>query len=360
MNDVKVTIWERNIRHKVRFYLCYTYDGKRHRDLLPIPSISEKDRHGLIEGRALAGTFLIEKQQQLKAAMLGQPLQSDMYLTEWMRIVADRATARQREGVHRHTWGRTILLTAEIIEQWRGKVTVSRVNRQFCSDFALHLHTLPLAQSTQSKRWDCFAFAIKEAVKEGMLAVNPCDLLTRKEKPHAPASQRAYLTAEELHTLSETPCPSVSLRTLYLFSCFTGLRISDINNLQWSDINRSGNRWTITIRQQKTQEPLTLPLSATAQSLLPPPSEGAVFADRLTEQALNRQLKQWAAAAGINKKLTFHTARHTFATLCLSQGVDIYTTSKLLGHSSVATTQIYAKIVDEKKVAAVDALDGLI
>lgn len=362
--DAKVSIYERRERGKVRFYLTYTLDGKRHRDLLPIPSAEEKDRHAISEGRALAQAYQVEKAKELRSYLTGQPVVSDMFLTDWLRVVSERAIARQRPDMHRHTWGRTIGDLADIITRWRGdRLLLSRCDRAFVLDFVQYLrhdYGRPLAESTVAKKYAALQFAFKEAVREGLLATSPCDRLSGKEKPHAPASTRAYLTAEELHTLANTPPPSEALRSVYLFSCFTGLRISDIKALQWSAINRSGERWALSIRQQKTQEPLTLPLSATAQSLLPDPSEGLVFPDLSDLPVLNRQLKRWAKAAGIEKRLTLHTARHTFATLCLTQGVDIYTTSKLLGHSSVATTQIYAKIVDEKKVAAVDALDGLI
>jgi len=84
-----------------------------------------------------------------------------------------------------------------------------------------------------------------------------------------------------------------------------------------------------------------------------------VFASLPTEPAMNRTLKAWAERAGIEKNLTLHTARHTYATTLLTKGADLYTVSKLLGHSEVATTQIYAKIVDKKKVDAVNLLDNL-
>lgn len=72
-----------------------------------------------------------------------------------------------------------------------------------------------------------------------------------------------------------------------------------------------------------------------------------------------QRLKVWIEAIGLKKHVTFHVARHTFATLMLTLGADLYTTSKLLGHSKVTTTQIYAKIVDAKKVEAVNLVNGI-
>ena len=75
-----------------------------------------------------------------------------------------------------------------------------------------------------------------------------------------------------------------------------------------------------------------------------------------SQSQLGRVLRQWCKDAGIDKRVSFHTARHTFATLALTQGVDLYTVSKLLGHKTIQATQIYAKIVDEKKKAAMEML----
>ena len=81
---------------------------------------------------------------------------------------------------------------------------------------------------------------------------------------------------------------------------------------------------------------------------------------KLNRQTINENLQSWAEAAGITtKKVTFHTSRHTFATMLLTLGADIYTISKLLGHTSVKTTQIYAKIIDQKKDDAVSLVDSI-
>lgn len=106
---------------------------------------------------------------------------------------------------------------------------------------------------------------------------------------------------------------------------------------------------------------LYLPLAKRAFDCLPERSNAAadalVFGKLPTIATFENVLKRWADNAGVTKHVTFHTARHTFATLMLTLGADLYTTSKLLGHSNVATTQIYAKIIDQKKVDAVKLID---
>jgi integrase len=141
-----------------------------------------------------------------------------------------------------------------------------------------------------------------------------------------------------------------------------GLRWSDINALKWGDLQTNGEEWRLEIRMIKTRELLYLPLNNVAKNFLPEQGEkdstDYIFALPTLDCAENT-IKQWVEDAGIDKHVTFHCARHTFATLMLTQGADLYTTSKLLGHTDVKTTQIYAKIVDAKKAEAVNLLNGI-
>lgn len=101
-----------------------------------------------------------------------------------------------------------------------------------------------------------------------------------------------------------------------------------------------------------------MPISPQALELCGDPRQPTqlVFEDLPDPSWISRPLKNWLKTAGITKKITFHCFRHTFATLQLSNGTDIYTVSKMLGHTNVKTTQIYAKVVDEKKEKAAHAI----
>lgn len=116
-------------------------------------------------------------------------------------------------------------------------------------------------------------------------------------------------------------------------------------NLKWKNLYCNEGQWYVSIVTAKTDGPLVLPLSSKAMDL---PNQSMT----------NTLLKSWIWSAGIHKKICFHTSRHTFATMLLTLGVDLYTVSKLPGHSNVKTTQIYAKMVDSKKVEAVHLLDN--
>ncbi|MDE5840605.1 MAG: site-specific integrase [Muribaculaceae bacterium] len=151
-------------------------------------------------------------------------------------------------------------------------------------------------------------------------------------------------------------------KNAFLFCCFCGLRHSDVSALKWGDIINDGNKMWISIIQKKTRHPVIAPLSGKAISFLPrregKSKEEKVF-DMPNHGITNRRLKTWAKDAHIEKNITFHVSRHTFGTMMLTAGVDLYTTSKLMGHTDIAVTQIYAKIVDKKKEEAVNLLDRL-
>lgn len=165
-------------------------------------------------------------------------------------------------------------------------------------------------------------------------------------------SKREYLTKEELLSLSKAKCDHDVLRRAGLFSCLTGLRLSDCILLQWENIRKSNDGgWVLSITTKKTGTDAILPISDEALALCGERGEGQVFVG-LTHNLSNKFLKDWVKAAGITKHITFHSFRHTFATLQLAGGTDIYTVSKMLTHSNLATTQIYAEVISELKRSA--------
>ena len=160
----------------------------------------------------------------------------------------------------------------------------------------------------------------------------------------------------------ETPCIYESIKQSYLFCCFCGLRISDVRTLRWGDIDTEDGQARLKIVMHKTKNQLYLPLSEQALKWLPERGD-AQDSDNIfslpPKNTMMRNLRIWAQNAGITKNVTFHTSRHTFATMNITAGVDLYTTSKLLGHTNIAITQIYAKIIDKKKDEAVNLVSNL-
>lgn len=203
-----------------------------------------------------------------------------------------------------------------------------------------------------------FTAALNEAVKKGIVKENPCKNV-EKIKPEE--TQRAYLTQDELKKLASTPHKGIKASAeAFLFSCLTGLRFSDIQKLTWREVSQDFTRITFVQKKTSGLEYLDIPPQASQMLTERKRVDGLVFFDLPKYPAgINIGLKRWAKAAGIDKKISFHTARHTFATMLLTLDVDLYTVSKLLGHKNIKTTQIYAKIIDKKKQDAVNKIPQL-
>lgn len=206
---------------------------------------------------------------------------------------------------------------------------------------------------------------LRMAVKNGLISENPQETRDLKlEKPETRHSN--YLTMDELKRMMAvrqvTPLRQRG-QNAFFFSCFTGLRRSDVVNLRWADIKTStdGSKY-MEITQQKTKEKVIIPLSENALAFLPTmPKQMKDFAQsrvfvRVTFEVMSAAVKHMEDEAGITHHITYHTSRHTAATLLLEYGADIYTVSKLLGHTDIKTTSIYAEVTNKKRAQAVNAI----
>ena len=251
------------------------------------------------------------------------------------------------------------------------KTKLSAVDSDFCKGFVAYLgnatsgkHTQnpkPLASSTANAYFQLFTSALNEAVRQKKIAANPVLYLSREDKKpiKAERSNRTFLTIEEVKQLATTDFKNESIKQAFLFACFTGLRISDIRNLTWGNIIERNGSFFVTITMQKTREPLTIKLNKQAAKWLPRRNATKeVFDLPVYNAIINDNLKRWAKKAGIEKSLCFHMSRHTFATMELTLGADLYVVSKLLGHNDVSVTQIYADIINKKREEAVDLMDS--
>lgn len=236
-----------------------------------------------------------------------------------------------------------------------GHCKFADLTRTFCEDFKDYLlNESGLSQNTASNYFDKFKIALRVAHENKMISENP----VRKIKTiPLLETQREFLTLEELQKLAQTPFQYDDLRRASLFSALTGLRFSDVEKLIWSEIQHSKEQgFYIRFKQKKTRGAETLPISDEAISLL---GERRNDSAKVFENLFYWQcafLSVWMESAGIKRNITFHSFRHTFATLQITLGTDLYTVSKLLGHKNIQTTQIYAKIIDEKKRDAVNKI----
>jgi integrase len=216
-----------------------------------------------------------------------------------------------------------------------------------------------LSAHTQEKYCCVVRQVLRKAARDGLLPRDPAQGIRHIPVPD---SRKEYLTAEEVRRMAVTPyerpgCMSPSLqeeiRRAFLFGCCTGFRISDLTRLSWDDIDIT--RMEIVKRQKKTGKLVAVPLRKDVLALIDTGSrEGLVFPELAsTRTTTNRYLHGWAEASGIRKSVTWHTARHTDATLLVESGADLYTVMRLLGHTRIATTMQYAVVSDRKKREAV-------
>lgn len=246
----------------------------------------------------------------------------------------------------------------------KGNLKFTDINENFCNEFKAYLLTtksnksnkVTLSQNSAVSYFNKLKAALKQAYKDGYLNN---DLNVKIAPIKQAETQRNFLTIEQLNSLVKTECNNPLLKKAALFSALTGLRHSDIKNLIWSEIEYiEGNGYFIQFKQQKTKGVEMMPISEQAFNLLGERKEPTdkVF-EGLTYSAYeNKHLAKWIGLAGIEKDITFHCFRHTFATLQLSKGTDIYTVSKMLGHRELKTTQIYAKIIDQTKRNAAEKI----
>ena len=219
-----------------------------------------------------------------------------------------------------------------------------------------------LSKNTVATYFKHFLFVLKQAYKENYIEKNLAEdaEYIKEEETH-----REYLTEEELKLLWNTPIKNEKVKHMALFSALTGFRFVDINNLDWNKVyNDKHQGYYIQLKEQKTKSIKNHPISETAYNILKSQNTttGLVFGDIKYTQ-ITRPLKDWLIKTGINKKISFHNFRHSYATLQLANGTDIYTVSKLLGHKNVSTTQIYTKVLDKNKIEAANRinlnLDGI-
>jgi integrase len=260
---------------------------------------------------------------------------------------------------------------SRMISQYNGSVRLKKLDKEYCLGFIDFLRCeYTTSKGTRLSQKTCFDIlgelrtALNVAIREELIEVNPITLISSSEKFKPIEHMREYLTIEELKQLIATPCKHEVVKNAFLFACNCGLRLGDVASLTWDDIKRDGEHWTIATRVAKTQRLIYNPLPAQALKWLPKRGRGAkrdskVF-QGLHPETVNTHISKWASDAGItNKNVTFHVSRHTYATTLLTLGADIYTVSKLLGHTSIRHTQRYAKIVNKLKDDAVAKLDNL-
>lgn len=352
-------------------YLDTYRDGRRTYEFLKLYLIPETDGTArernavtLQAANAIKAQKIIELTNDA-AGITKASNRSKMLLSDWMRHYSDHKLKTGQSAASHIQIDKVI---RHLIKYKGDTVTMKDVDKEFCLGFIDYLNNAkrkdgrPMAKATTANYFTCLNCALNAAVKEDVMAFNPITKISSDDRIKIPESTREYLTVGEIKAMIASKCVSEPTRQAFLFSCFCGLRLGDIEALTWGDIVLDGTQYRARIVMRKTRKTLYLPLSDEALKWMPERG-GAKDTDKVfhlpSRAYIGVALKAWALAAGITKTVSFHTARHTFATMMLTLGADLYTTSKLLGHSRVTTTEIYAKIVDRKKDEAVNLVNGI-
>lgn len=320
---------------------------------------TQLEKHHNKETLALAENIRAQRQlaiQNQHFGFLSREKQNITLLDYYKREVA------RRHGSNGQTWKSSLLYLQDFFSEGVKlfELTVTDCNEY--KDFLLHARTqrgkrkVTISRNTAVSYFNKLKTTLKKAYREDLLK---SDLNAKVSSIKPAETTREFLTLEELQALYGTDCPLPVLKQAALFSALTGLRFSDIEKLTWSEVQHSqAEGYYLQFRQQKTQGVEVLPISEEALLLLGERGlpDTLVF-DGLDYSAQNNNLlRDWVKAAGITKYITFHCFRHTYATLQLSHGTDIYTVSKLLGHRELKTTQIYAKVIDRSKREAANRI----
>ena len=348
-------------------YLDIYDNGKRKYDFLKLyikPELSVKDIQDNKATMAMANTIKAQRIVELQRSY-------DMFFTKDMQSESFVEYMREQQKRYLdkggHNFAQSFKSSLNHLIGYAGEnISFKRVNKRFLLGFISYLDSAigrsgrPLSESSKYTYFNTLVITLNRAVKEGYISKNPAHLILADDKPKNAQGKREFLTIEEVKLLADTPCENDIVKKAFLFSCFSGLRLSDVKALRWSDISdMGGGRKQVRIIQQKTKRPVDIPLSANALAHLPEQRVGEYVFKLPMTWVIEKYIALWCKAAGIGKHITYHCSRHTLATLLLTYGVDIYTVSKLLGHTQIKTTEIYADIINEKKVAAVDLIPQL-
>lgn len=350
---------------KESIYLDIVKDGVRRKEYLGLYLVPEQTRADKVINRATLKTA-----EEIKAKRLIELLEGKLNfagkkaakvnLIEWLE--EQRLYYYDNDNMN---YSKTIHNLIRHLELFNAKqVTLKEVTPAFLRKFLEYLrgdgankYGGRLCQETIYTYFTILSILMNKAVRLDLIASNPFHKLSQAEKPQRRTKKKEYLTLDEVKRMSVAECDDWRVKYAFLFCCFTGLRYVDVSRLKWKHIVEVGKgEYQIELVQQKTKEPVYIPLSANALKWLPERGydgkENYIFKFR-DRSIIYDYLNKWAKTAGVEKHVTFHMSRHTCATLLLYYGTDLYTVSKILGHTSIKTTQVYAKVADEMKRKAV-------
>ena len=371
---VKIRYKELANGNKSIYLACYR-GGKYEYEFLKlylIPEQTAADKEANAETMQTAYSVKAQRVIELQKTIHGLSVinsRSKKNVVEYIKEIAEKK--RIKAGGGKRTTAANYLALARQIEDYSGlKTTFKQIDKNYCKGFIEHLRTaksknngLPLSANTQFGYVKKLEAVLNIAISDEVTSQNPFKLIKSEDKPKTYKKEIVFLTIDEVKSLENTQCLTPSIKQAFLYSCFTGLRYSDVYNLTWGKLQTINGSVFIDYIQKKTQKHDLLPIPKKALEFLPDRA-GADDTVRVFDLPsggyTNLVLKAWATMAGIKKHLTFHVSRRTCATILLTLGERMEVVSKILAHSDIRTTQAaYGVIENQLQREAMNKFDKL-
>lgn len=361
-----VQLYERKTKNGITYYLHYSINGEQIRENTHLHLSGDKAADAVV--KRAAQMLQADKTAEILSNRTGiatQTKRNTILLADYCDKLSHRLDGA-KDRTSDYTKLCQIKKVAQYIRETEPKLKLCNVTKSFCQKIADTIQEkTDITRNTKATHFLRFVWVLNCAVKEELLQTNPAAHIENRPRPKT--NERSYLTESELKDFAAAPTRTKKetlAKSAFLFSCLTGLRFSDVVRLTADNIEETADGLRLKIETKKTKKYI---------SFILPPECSAVIRERLAVAGaagllfpmpdptyINEILGRLAESVKIEKKVTFHTARHTFATLLLTKGADLYTVSSLLGHSDVKVTQVYAKIIDKKKDETVNLLKGVL
>lgn len=376
-----VHLRERKLKDGViGFYLDFYVGGSRYYETLDIKIRPEYDKDVKKALRDKATSILYSKRSDILVNKHPEVFKKELQKGRGNFFILFEKMREKRIETSPNTHG-VWLNTEKLLEKFHGSrdLQYRHVNLNFCQKFLAFLRKYKhptkggFANSTILTYYRKFQSVVKEAHKMGLINEDYSSMIKHPPRDKRDEIQRDTLSMDEIKAIRQTPFFNTEIKNSFLFGCFTGLRLSDLRNLKWKNISLfQGSEsdtdaiYIIELHQKKTKKPVVIPFTQATFNLIGKQrgmDDDNVFIishhNGSASRTLSKLLKVVNSDSLHRKKITFHSARHTFGTMCVNTFGDLYTTQRLMGHSDHKSTIGYAQKEVSSLVSAIQSLPKL-
>jgi integrase len=359
-----VHLRERKLKDGViGFYLDFYVGGSRYYETLDIKIRPEYDKEVKKALRDKATSILYSKRSDILVNKHPEVFKKELQKGRGNFFILFEKMREKRMETSPNTHG-VWLNTEKLLEKFHGsrELQYRHVTLNFCQKFLAFLRKYKhptkgnFANSTILTYYRKFQSAVKEGHKMGLIKEDYSSMIKHPPKDKRDEITRDTLTIEEIRAIKETPFYNPEIKNAFLFACFTGLRVSDLRGLLWKNISqinaedKSSPIYIVELHQKKTKKPVVIPFTQETFDLIGKQrglDDDNVFTipdqSGSASRTIRRLIKRVESPSLKRKKITFHSARHTFGTMCVNSFGDLYTTQRLMGHSDHKSTIGYAQ-----------------